>query len=94
MSNAKQQLEELILAFDGDPKRVTLDNHGNYQYYQRFGDMEVRITNHDQFMVPWVDLYRFGAGNLGPILLMKSHDPEFTVNTIREFIVKEAQSGN
>ena len=80
--------EQLVRAVGGDPVRVVKDYNGGYQYGELTDQLDIRISNHELYDTPWVDIYH---RDHGPVALYRVQDDQKAADLINEY--KEVYRG-
>ena len=91
--SAKERITRLVKLIGGDTSEIYKDYNGAYQYQEIHGELDIRITNSEDFDCPWVDIYHFKAG---PVALYRVQDDDIAVELIEEYkeIFREAPSND
>ena len=80
--SAKDRITQLVKSVGGDTSHIRTDYNGGFDYYERHGDLDIRISNHESYDCPWVDIYHF---KVGPVALYRVTDDAKAAELIEEY---------
>lgn len=80
--SAKERIEQLVKAVGGNTAEIYKDYNGAYQYHEAHGELDIRITNSEDFDCPWVDIFHFRAG---PVALYRVQDDDIAAELVEEY---------
>lgn len=80
--SAKDRITQLVKAVGGDTSQIRAEYNGGFEYHERHGALDIRITNNESFGCPWVDIYHFETG---PVALYRVTDDAKAAELIEEY---------
>ena len=80
--SAKERITKLVQRIGGDTSGIYRDYNGAYQYRETHGELDIRITNSEDFDCPWVDIFHFRVGS---IALYRVQDDDIAAELIEEY---------